>query len=121
MTSSNNKHTPTQDLTTNEQLAVQVHRAADRLFENDLIDGADVRYDMLLAASRALRYGPPLENGLSAADYEEVLTDHRRLVRELDVLLNGTNAAPQASLCDIVSQVAKLHREMGRPHFGLLS
>ncbi len=42
---------------------------------------------------------------VTAADYEEVLADHRRLVRELDVLLNGEGAAPQASLCDIVSQV----------------
>jgi hypothetical protein len=40
------------------------------------------------------------------ADYEEVLADHRRLVRELDVALNGeAGAAKQASLCDIVSQV----------------
>jgi hypothetical protein len=44
----------------------------------------------------------------TAADYEEVLADHRRLVRELDVLLNGEEgAAPQASLCDIVMQVKK--------------
>lgn len=41
-----------------------------------------------------------------AMAYEEVLTDHRRLVRELDVLLNGeAGAAMQASLVDIVSQV----------------
>jgi hypothetical protein len=39
-------------------------------------------------------------------DYEEVLADHRRLVRQLDMLLNGSYAAKQASLCDIVSQVA---------------
>jgi hypothetical protein len=43
---------------------------------------------------------------ISAAPYEEVLASHRRLVRELDVLLNGEEgAAQQASLCDIVSQV----------------
>lgn len=42
---------------------------------------------------------------LTVADYEEVLADHRRLVRELDVLLNGAGAARQASLCDIVHQV----------------
>lgn len=40
------------------------------------------------------------------ADYEEVLADHRRLVRRLDVALNGEEgAAKQASLCDIVAQV----------------
>lgn len=31
--------------------------------------------------------------------------DSQRLVRELDVLLNGKGAAPQASLCDIVAQL----------------
>lgn len=35
----------------------------------------------------------------------EVQNDHHRLVRELDVLLNGSDgAAPQASLCDLVAQ-----------------
>lgn len=38
----------------------------------------------------------------------EADTDHDRLVRELDVLLNGeAGAAKQASLCDLVSQVSK--------------
>lgn len=40
-------------------------------------------------------------------DYEETLVDHRRLVRELDVALNGNGAAKQASLCDIVAQVKR--------------
>ena len=39
-------------------------------------------------------------------DYEEVMADHKRLVRELDVALNGEEgAAKQASLCDILAQV----------------
>jgi len=43
------------------------------------------------------------------ADYEEVLADHRRLVREIDVALNGEDgAAKQASLCDILMQVTNL-------------
>jgi hypothetical protein len=46
-------------------------------------------------------------SGLTIADYEEVMADHRRLVRELDVLLNGEGAAKQASLCDIVGQVRR--------------
>jgi DNA repair exonuclease SbcCD ATPase subunit len=41
------------------------------------------------------------------ADYEEALADKRQLVRELDLLLNGAAAAEQASLCDLVSQLAK--------------
>jgi hypothetical protein len=45
---------------------------------------------------------------VSPADYEEVLADHRRLARELDVLLNGEEgAAKQASLADIVAQVRR--------------
>lgn len=52
---------------------------------------------------------------VSVADYEAVLTDHRRLVRELDVALNGEDAAPQASLCDIVAQVKATKREARQP------
>lgn len=44
---------------------------------------------------------------LTVADYEVVLAEHRRLVRQLDVLLNGTGAAKQATLCDIVSQLER--------------
>jgi len=50
----------------------------------------------------------PESGTLTAADYEEALADHHRLVRELDVALNGeTGAAKQASLCDIVAQVKR--------------
>lgn len=43
-----------------------------------------------------------------------VLTDHNRLVRELDVLLNGeAGAADQASLCDIVAQVRMARKSPG--------
>ena len=43
------------------------------------------------------------------AVYEQCRADELRLVRELDVLLNGEEgAARQASLCDIVSQVRML-------------
>lgn len=51
----------------------------------------------------------------TAADYEEVLADNHRLVRELDVLLNGENAAQQASLCDIVGQVRSEGIKAGLP------
>lgn len=40
-------------------------------------------------------------------DYETVLADHRRLVRELDKLLNGPAAAKQASLVDLVVQLTR--------------
>ena len=40
-------------------------------------------------------------------DYKEAYEDAKRLTRELDVLLNGeAGAAKQASLCDVVGQVA---------------
>ncbi len=44
-------------------------------------------------------------NQLTVEDYKDVIEDNNRLVRELDVILNGNNAAIQASLSDIVSQV----------------
>lgn len=39
------------------------------------------------------------------SEHIRVQHDHDRLVRELDVLINGESAAQQASLCDIVAQV----------------
>lgn len=54
-------------------------------------------------------------HGLTFEDYEEVLAGHRKLVLELDILLNGDGAAKQASLCDVVGQVAKIVREKGEP------
>ena len=42
------------------------------------------------------------------ADYQEVHEDKQRLVRKLDVIWNGeAGAATQASLCDLVAQIAK--------------
>ena len=47
-------------------------------------------------------------NGQIAA-LEEVHKDHKRLVRELDVLINREDgAAEQASLCDLISQLNNL-------------
>jgi hypothetical protein len=40
-------------------------------------------------------------------DYKEILEGHKKLVRELDVLLNGKGAAKQASLIDIIAQVRR--------------
>lgn len=56
---------------------------------------------------RHIKTCPP-SNPMLAVEYEEVLADHRRLVRELDMLINGVDAAPQASLCDVVCQVDKM-------------
>lgn len=52
----------------------------------------------------------PAEGNWIAAD------DVKRLVRELDVALNGKEgAAQQASLCDVVSQVVREAAKLGRP------
>lgn len=46
------------------------------------------------------------ESGLTIADYEESFDSHRKLVKELDIIINGEEGcAKQASLCDIVSQL----------------
>lgn len=48
--------------------------------------------------------------------YQE--NEYRALLRELDVALNGEEgAARQATLCDLVAQVAVVARRMGRPVF----
>ncbi len=49
------------------------------------------------------------------AGHEEVLTDHRRLVRELDVAMHGQEgAALQASLCDLIGPARRLREENER-------
>jgi hypothetical protein len=55
---------------------------------------------------------PLVDDSLAHKDYEEVLADHNRLVRELDAALNGDGAAKQASLCDIVSQVKNMAKPL---------
>lgn len=49
-----------------------------------------------------------LQPAMIFSDYEEIIADNLRLVRELDVLINGKEgAAKQASLCDIVAQIKR--------------
>lgn len=69
---------------------------------------------------------PPKEEAvfpkMTAADIDAVLADHKRLVRELDVLLNGeAGAAEQASLCDIVAQVRMARKAPGTGPLQLLA
>lgn len=45
---------------------------------------------------------------MTIEDYTQYIADHNRLVREIDVAVNGANAAQQASLCDILKDVQKL-------------
>lgn len=63
-----------------------------------------------------------VSTGPTAAAFEAVLADHNRLVRELDVLLNGEiGAADQASLCDIVAQVRMARKKPGTGSLQLLA
>ncbi|HGM5010198.1 TPA: hypothetical protein ACKPXC_000473 [Pseudomonas aeruginosa] len=81
----------------------------DAKFTNDAWAGWQAR--AALAQSSPVQAEQP-----TADDYEEVLADHRRLVREMDVLLNGEAcAAKQAMLCDLVSQVEAEVRKSGQP------
>jgi len=46
---------------------------------------------------------------LTIEDYEETFKDRQRLVRKIDVIINGEDgAAQQASLCDVVGQIEQL-------------
>lgn len=47
------------------------------------------------------------EGGLTVEDYKEVIEDHKRIAREMDIVLNGSNAASQPSLVDILAQLRK--------------
>lgn len=50
----------------------------------------------------------PIEAELTIADYQEVIDSHKAVVRQIDQIINGENAAPQASLCDLVGQIQEL-------------
>ena len=45
------------------------------------------------------------EDELTIQDYKDVIDDHNRLVKELDIIINGKNAAENPSLCDLISQL----------------
>lgn len=57
---------------------------------------------------------PPDPESLTIEDYELAFADHRRLVREIDVRMNGNKAAKQASLCDLWGQVKELINDRAR-------
>lgn len=81
----------------------------DAKFTNDAWEGWQAR-------AALAQPSPAQAEQPTADDYEEVLADHRRLVREMDVLLNGeAYAAKQAMLCDLVSQVEAEVRKSGQP------
>lgn len=71
--------------------------------------GKTIRDDVLEA--EAYENLVPGASQLTVADYEEVIADHRALVREIDVIINGeAGAAKQASLCDLVGRIKQLVR-----------
>jgi hypothetical protein len=78
----------------------------DDIFDIDGVSASDCpNCENLYSASKveSLLASLTKEHEQRMAEYEEVLTDHRLLVRQLDVSMNGhEGAAAQASLCDIV-------------------
>jgi len=46
--------------------------------------------------------------------HQEAYEDHKRLVREIDVIINGDGAAQQASLCDVVGCIRAVVAENAR-------
>lgn len=101
-----------------EPLIVALKRlidAEDRFYNSESVADEPTNEELMqaVAAARtalaaATPYADGKEDELTIEDYKETFEDHKRLVRELDVLLNGErNAARQASLCDIVAQVEK--------------
>ncbi|HBO2839603.1 TPA: hypothetical protein ACP31N_002659 [Pseudomonas aeruginosa] len=92
-----------------------VHSSAESLLAliNDQAPAQDAQG---LAGAALAQPSPAQAEQPTADDYEEVLANHRRLVREMDVLLNGEEgAAKQASLCDLVGQVSAIVRERRVP------
>lgn len=49
------------------------------------------------------------------AELREVIEDKKRLTREIDIAINGKNAAKQASLCDILGQVRNMNKDEWQP------
>lgn len=47
-------------------------------------------------------------------DLQSVIDDYLRLTKEIDVVLNGDDAAEQASLCDILAQLKQLNVQGGK-------
>lgn len=81
-------------------------------YVNDSVEvGACSAYKIITqfdGSESLLDESPNEEEGLTIADYKEVIADHKRLVREIDVILNGEGAALQASLIDLVDQIREL-------------
>jgi hypothetical protein len=76
--------------------------------DRDTISALQKNYDDMRGRLEAALEQRGKDLTQTTADYEEILAGHRRLVRELDVLLNGeAGAARQASLADIVAQVRR--------------
>ena len=88
----------------NRQMYEALKRCCDALQNNDMQSRPFLLGIVLNAITAAEQC--QTDDELTIDDYKEVIADHKRLVHELDVALNGEHgAAKQASLCDIVGQV----------------
>lgn len=80
---------------------------AQQISDHLLIGTNHARQEAMAQLIAAHTFGERFEASAEVTrDYEEVLTDHRRFAREIDVIMNGEEgAAKQASLCDLVAQI----------------
>jgi len=85
---------------------------ADLLEEVDALKEANIGFRKSLGEVEArklvhARLNQQLEESQKFIDdLKGIISDHQRLVRELDLVWNGEEgAAPQASLCDLVAQI----------------
>lgn len=92
----------------------QIKRLRGELDELRALDTSHLPYekgwqDGRADAWAAYNAGSQVETAgeLTIADYKVVIADHQRLVRELDRLIYGDDAAAQASLCDLVGHVSR--------------
>ncbi len=60
------------------------------------------------------KYTKPEPRDEVIAAHEEAYKDHQRLVRKIDIIMNGDNAAQQASLCDLIGQIEDREKVIAR-------
>ena len=94
---------------------VQVALERDRQIVNAIVH-AQALYDAKSGIDRAwwimsqYRYEIESEIQQRCEDLQEVIDDYRRLTKDLDMAINGDNAANNPSLCDIVAQVRSMRQ-----------
>ena len=83
-----------------------IERADKFLLEGEHIGQYDEVLDFVMKFTKDVYVTSAIiQKNISEQSFDEVTKSHNELVRELDVIINGKDAAVQASLCDLVSQL----------------